>query len=106
VKQPLSLMLAFIVGALVGAGALSVLAPTIVGAQPSRLSPAQLPPAQLPPAQLPPAQLPPATSFKAASGFSWGTYMVLIGDDGTSRICLANSHTGLPLINKCEQIPY
>ena len=95
-KQPLSLMLAFIVGALVGAGALSVLAPTIVGAQPSRLSPAQLPP----------AQLPPATSFKAASGFSWGTYMVLIGDDGTSRICLANSHTGLPLINKCEQIPY
>jgi hypothetical protein len=106
VKQPLSLMLAFIVGALVGAGALTVLAPTIVGAQPSRLSPAQLPPAQLPPAQLPPAQLPPATSFKAASGFSWGTYMVLIGDDGTSRICLANSHTGLPLINKCEQIPY
>jgi hypothetical protein len=101
VKQPLSLMLAFIVGALVGAGALTVLAPTIVGAQPSRLSPAQLPPAQLPP-----AQLPPATSFKAASGFSWGTYMVLIGDDGTSRICLANSHTGLPLINKCEQIPY
>ena len=100
-KQPLSLMLAFIVGALVGAGALTVLAPTIVGAQPSRLSPAQLPPAQLPP-----AQLPPATSFKAASGFSWGTYMVLIGDDGTSRICLANSHTGLPLINKCEQIPY
>ena len=95
-KQPLSLMLAFIVGALVGAGALTVLAPTIVGAQPSRLSPAQLPP----------AQLPPATSFKAASGFSWGTYMVLIGDDGTSRICLANSHTGLPLINKCEQIPY
>jgi hypothetical protein len=91
VKQPLSLMLAFIVGALVGAGALTVLAPTIVGAQPSRLSP---------------AQLPPATSFKAASGFSWGTYMVLIGDDGTSRICLANSHTGLPLINKCEQIPY
>jgi hypothetical protein len=86
VKHPLSIALAFIIGALAGAGTLKIVMPTVVGAQPS--------------------QLPSATSFKAASGFSWGIYMVLIGDDGTSRICLANSHNGQPLINKCEPIAY
>jgi hypothetical protein len=85
-KHPLSIALAFIIGALVGAATLKILTPTVVGAQPS--------------------QLPPAASFKAASGFSWGIYMVLIGDDGTSRICLANSHNGQPFINKCEPIAY
>jgi hypothetical protein len=85
-KYPASVTLALMVGALVGAGTLKVLVPTTVGAQP--------------------AQLPSPVSFKAASGFSWGIYMVLIGDDGTSRICLANTHNGQPFINKCEPIPY
>ena len=85
-KHPLSVTLAFIVGALVGAGTLKAIMPTIVDAQPSQASP--------------------PTSFKAASGFSWGIYMILIGDDGTARICLANTHNGQPFINKCEPIPY
>jgi len=73
---------AFIVGGLLGAGTLKILMPTVVGAQ----------------------TLP--VAFKPVSGFSWGIYMVLIGDDGTSRICLANAHNGQPFINKCETIPY
>jgi hypothetical protein len=86
VKHPLLVTLAFIVGTLAGAGTLKILTPTVVGAQPS--------------------QLPSPTPFKVASGFSWGIYMVLIGDDGTSRICLANTHNGQPFINKCEPIVY
>jgi hypothetical protein len=85
VKYPTSMTQAFIVGALVGAGTLKFFAPEFVGAQP--------------------AQLPSPASFKAASGFSWGIYMVLIGNDGTSRICLANTHVGQPFVNKCEPLP-
>jgi len=32
--------------------------------------------------------------------------MVLIGDDGSSRVCLANTHNGQAFINKYQPVPY